>query len=79
MYIPNMIHKNTPSVDYNKWLKHKDTQLNEPTNQNPIKVLKIVKPTNKKTVVETLGASVINSLMSPPSLCIMYVVILVLG
>ena len=27
-------HKITPFVDYNKWLKRLDTQLNEPTNQN---------------------------------------------
>ena len=25
--------QNFPSVDYNKWLKYLDTQLNEPTNQ----------------------------------------------
>ena len=31
-----------PPVDY--------TQLNEPTNQNSIKVPKVVKPTNKKTL-----------------------------
>ena len=42
MYIPN---DNTPSVDYYYWLKRLDTQLNEPTNQNLIKVAKVVKPT----------------------------------
>ena len=31
MYIMTM-HKNTPSVAYNKWLKRLDNQLNEPTN-----------------------------------------------
>ena len=31
---PMMIHKITPSVDYNKWLQHLDTQLNKPTNPN---------------------------------------------
>ena len=41
-----MIHKNTPSVDYNLLLKSLDTQINEPTNQNSI-VPKVVKPTNK--------------------------------
>ena len=46
MYIPNY-DTYTPSVDYNNWLKHLDTQLNEPTNQNSIKVLKVVNPTNK--------------------------------
>ena len=29
---PMIIHKITPSVDYNKWLKRLDTQLNDPTN-----------------------------------------------
>ena len=42
-----VIHKITPSVDYNHWLKCLDTQLNEPTYQ---KVPKVVKPTNKKTL-----------------------------
>ena len=28
-----MIHKITPTFDYNQWLKRFDTQLNEPTNQ----------------------------------------------
>ena len=49
MYIPNKI---TPSVDYNSWLKHLNTQLNEPTNQNSSKFPKEVKPTNKKTLLE---------------------------
>ena len=35
---PMIIHKITPSVDYDKWLKHLDNQLHEPTNQNSIKV-----------------------------------------
>ena len=65
MYIPTkMIHKITPSVDYNQWLKRWDTQSNKPTNQNPITVPKVVKPTNKKS----LGTTVINSPMSPPFL-----------
>ena len=56
-----MIHKITPSVDYNYWLKRLDT-----TNQNSIKVLKVVEPTNKKTLIIILWVtSVINSLMSP--------------
>ena len=46
-----MIHKITPSVDHNQWLKRLDTPLNEPTNQNSIKVPKIDKPTNKKMVI----------------------------
>ena len=40
----------TPSVDFNQWLKRLET--NEPTNQNSIKVPKVVKPTNKKTLFE---------------------------
>ena len=35
-----IIHKNTPSVGYNQWLKHLYTQLNKPTNQNLTKVPK---------------------------------------
>ena len=46
-----MIHKINPAVDYNKWLRRLDTQLNEPNNQNSIKVPKVVKPTNKKTLL----------------------------
>ena len=45
MYIPNYDTQITPSVDYN--LK---TKLNEPTNHNSIKVPKVNKPTNKKTL-----------------------------
>ena len=59
-----MKHKVIPSVDYNYWLKQLDTQLNEPTNQNSMKVSKVVTPTNKK---KNLGTSVINSPMSLPS------------
>ena len=44
MYITNVI----PSVDYEYWLKRLDTKLNEPSNQNSIKVPKVV--TNKKTL-----------------------------
>ena len=43
-----IIYKIKPSVDYNKRLKRLDTQINEPTNENLIKVPKVVKPTNKK-------------------------------
>ena len=46
-----MIHKITPSVDYNKWLKRLDAQLNEPTNQISIIVPKVAKQTNKKTLL----------------------------
>ena len=52
-----MIHKIIPSVYYNYWLKRLDTQRNETTN-------KFNEPSNKRT----LGTSVVNSAMSPPSL-----------
>ena len=53
MYIPTPMtkHKVTPSLDHNKWKKRFDTHLNEPTNQNSRKVPKVVKPTNKKTLL----------------------------
>ena len=53
MYIvyPMLIHKITPSLEYNHWFKRLDTQLNELTNQNSIKVPKVIKPTNKKTLL----------------------------
>ena len=44
-------HKITPSVDYNIWLKRLDTQLNKPSNQNSVKFPKVIKPTNKKTLL----------------------------
>ena len=43
-----MLHKITPSVDYNKWLKRLDTQINKPKNQNSIKIPKVVKPRIRK-------------------------------
>ena len=45
-----------------------ETQLKEPTNQNAIKVSKVVRPTNKKSYYKTSGTSVINSAISPPFL-----------
>ena len=45
LYFPNYDTKITPSVDYNFELKRLDTQLNESTNQNSIKVPKVVKQT----------------------------------
>ena len=33
MYNPKDDKKIAPSVDYNQWLQHLDTQLNEPTNK----------------------------------------------
>ncbi len=50
-------------------LKRLDTHFNEPTNQNSLKVPKMVKPTNIiKLYYKTLGTSVINNPVSPPSL-----------
>ena len=49
MYNPNDDAQITHSVNYNWWLKRLDTQLNEPIDQNSIKVPKVAKPTNKKT------------------------------
>ena len=51
MNIPNDDTQYFPSEDCNQWLKRLDIQLNEPTNQNSIKVLKVVKLTTKKTIV----------------------------
>ena len=50
-----LIHKITPSVDYNSWLKRLDPQLTKPTNQNSIKVPKVVEPSNKKTLLKSFG------------------------
>ena len=43
MCIPNVNTQNYSSVDYNFWMKRLDTQLNELTNQNTLKVPKVVK------------------------------------
>ena len=43
MYIPNVTHKITPSVDhYYSWLKRLNTQLKKPTNQNSVKIQKLL-------------------------------------
>ena len=68
MYIPNEDTQIIHCVDYNQWLKRLDTQLNEPIYQSSIKVHKVVKLTIKKYYYTTLGTSVINSPMFPPSL-----------
>ena len=51
MYIPIMLNEINPSVDYNKWLKRLDTELNEPTNKNSLKAHKVVKLTNRKKLL----------------------------
>ena len=50
-----MIHKITPSLDYNQWLKRLDTKLNKPTPQNSIKVPKVYKAKNKKALLYNFG------------------------
>ena len=52
---PVMILKITPSLDFNQWLKCLDTHLNEPSNKNSMKVPEVIKPTNKKTILQNLG------------------------
>ena len=60
MYVPNYHTEITPSVDYNYWLKHLDTQFNEPNNQTSTKVPKVVIQTNKKSLLKkTLGTCII--------------------
>ncbi len=50
MYIPNDVTQtNNPFGELQLVVKRLDTQLNEPTNQNLIKVPKVVRSTNKKT------------------------------
>ena len=57
MYIPNKETQNCTFVDYNYWLKRLDTitQLNEPTNQNLIKALKLLSQRIRKCYYKTLG------------------------
>ena len=56
MNISMMIPKITLSVNYNNlWLKRLDTKHIEPANQNSIKVPMVVKPMNKKTLLQNFG------------------------
>ncbi len=50
-----VIHIITSSVDKNKWLKRLNTELIKLTNQNSQKVPKVVKITNKKTLLLNFG------------------------
>ena len=50
MYIPND-YEITTFVDNRQFFKRLDTQPNKPTNQNSFKVLKVIKPMNKKTLL----------------------------
>ena len=54
MYIPNDDTQKYPFCRL-QWLKRLDTQLNKQTNQNSLKVLKVVKTTNKKTLLWIFG------------------------
>ena len=60
-----MINKIIPSLDYNKGL---DTQLNEPTNKNAIKVPKVVKSMKKKTWLYNFGVHCNKQPNAPSSL-----------
>ena len=62
------IHKITPSVDKNLWLKSFNAQLNEPTYQNSLKSPKLLSQRIRKRYHKTLGTSAINSSYSPLSL-----------
>ena len=59
-----MLHKITPSVNYNSWLKLLDIELNKPTNQNS----KLLSQLIKKSKYKTFGRRVIDSPMCSPSL-----------
>ena len=50
-----MIHKFTPSVNYNKWLKRLDTQLNETTNQNSINLPKVGNQRIRNVIIKLWG------------------------
>ena len=52
-------------------MKRWHTQVDKPTNQNLVKVPKVVKPTNKKRYYETLGTRIINKQPIIPSLSLL--------
>ena len=56
IYTPN---NDFSYVNYNYWFKSLDTQLNESSNQNSSKVSRVENPTNTKTLLKTLGTSLI--------------------
>ena len=55
MYIPNVNTQNYPFCRLQLGVKRLDTQLNKPTNQNPLKVPKVVMTTNKKMLFQNFG------------------------
>ena len=63
MYITN---DNTPSVDYNQWLKELDTQHNEQNNQNnKVPNMKLLSLQIRKRYCKTLETITINRPLSP--------------
>ena len=51
MFIPNVNKQNYIFCRLQLMVELIDTQLNKPTNQNPLIFLKVVKPTHKKTLL----------------------------
>ena len=51
MYITNDDTLNYPLSTLQLMVAQLDTQLNKPTNQNSLKVPKVIKPTNKKKLL----------------------------
>ena len=62
MYIPNDDTQVTNCVDYmcRLWLKRLNTELDQPTNQNSIKVPKLLGQRIRKRYHKTLGTSVMS-------------------
>ena len=55
------IHKHDTQINPNvETFRHLAYLLNQSNNKNSINVPRVVKPTNRKTLFETLGTSVIN-------------------
>ena len=48
---PMMIHKITPSVTHNLWLKRLDTENNKQSNKDLMKVPKVIDQTNEKMLL----------------------------
>ena len=63
-----MTHNITPSEDYKQQLKCFNVNLNKPINKNSVKSPELLSQQIRKPYHKTLGTSVRNSPMSPPSL-----------